>query len=136
MHEPPALRKHPCGLQCANVAAASALRVSHARGDDNRMRFDTDSHVTARARRAAHNHQIVHIASRWCAAHHIARSRRELKRNDLQPNIDTNDAGPNPARNGDATMGWMLDRVGRSIARYLERPAPGYEPFTPSDPDA
>ena len=33
-------------------------------------------------------------------------------------------------------MGWMLDRIGRSIARYLERPAPGYEPFTPSDPDA
>src|ERR687896_589815 len=33
-------------------------------------------------------------------------------------------------------MGWMLDRIGRSIARYLERPAPGYEPFTPSEPDA
>jgi hypothetical protein len=33
-------------------------------------------------------------------------------------------------------MGWMLDRVGRVVARYLERPAPGYEPFTPSDPDA
>jgi hypothetical protein len=33
-------------------------------------------------------------------------------------------------------MGWMLDRVGRAIALYLERPAPGYEPFTPSDPDA
>src|SRR5437588_501608 len=30
-------------------------------------------------------------------------------------------------------MGWMLDRVGRAVARYLERPAPGYEPFTPSD---
>ena len=33
-------------------------------------------------------------------------------------------------------MGWMLDRVGRVIARYLERPAPGYEPFMPSDADA
>ena len=33
-------------------------------------------------------------------------------------------------------MGWMIDRVGRAIARYLERPAPGYEPFTPSDPAA
>jgi len=33
-------------------------------------------------------------------------------------------------------MGWMLDRVGRVVARYLERPAPGYEPFTPSDPAA
>src|ERR1700730_5744892 len=33
-------------------------------------------------------------------------------------------------------MGWMLERVGLLIARYLEKPAPGYEPFTPSDPDA
>jgi hypothetical protein len=33
-------------------------------------------------------------------------------------------------------MGWMLDRVGRVVARYLERPAAGYEPFTPSDPEA
>lgn len=31
-------------------------------------------------------------------------------------------------------MGWMLDRVGRAVARYLDRPEPGYEPFTPSDP--
>jgi hypothetical protein len=33
-------------------------------------------------------------------------------------------------------MGWMLDGVGHVIARYLEKPAPGYQPFTPSDPDA
>jgi Permuted papain-like amidase enzyme, YaeF/YiiX, C92 family len=33
-------------------------------------------------------------------------------------------------------MAWMLDRVGHWIARYLEKPAPGYEPFTPSDPEA
>lgn len=33
-------------------------------------------------------------------------------------------------------MGWMLDNIGRAIARYLERPAKGYEPFTWSDPDA
>jgi hypothetical protein len=32
-------------------------------------------------------------------------------------------------------MGWMLDRIGRSIAHYLERPTPGYQPFTPSDPE-
>ncbi len=32
-------------------------------------------------------------------------------------------------------MGWMIDRVGRMLARYLEKPAAGYEPFTPSDPD-
>lgn len=33
-------------------------------------------------------------------------------------------------------MGWVLDRVGQVIARYLEKPAAGYEPFTPSDPEA
>ena len=33
-------------------------------------------------------------------------------------------------------MGWMLDDVGSAIARYLEKPAQGYEPFTPSDPEA
>jgi hypothetical protein len=30
----------------------------------------------------------------------------------------------------------MLDGVGRLIARYLQRPVRGYEPFTPSDPGA
>ena len=33
-------------------------------------------------------------------------------------------------------MTWMLDRVGRRIAGYLQRPASGYEPFTPADPAA
>src|SRR5689334_5827375 len=33
-------------------------------------------------------------------------------------------------------MGRVLDRVGQLIARYLERPVAGYEPFTPSDPNA
>ncbi|MGE0565424.1 MAG: YiiX/YebB-like N1pC/P60 family cysteine hydrolase [Pseudolabrys sp.] len=33
-------------------------------------------------------------------------------------------------------MGWALDGVGQLIARYLEKPAPGYEPFTPSEADA
>jgi hypothetical protein len=32
-------------------------------------------------------------------------------------------------------MGWVLDRFGTAIARYLEKPLPGYEPFTPSEPD-
>ena len=32
-------------------------------------------------------------------------------------------------------MGWVLDRFGGAIARYLEKPLPGYEPFTPSNPD-
>ena len=37
-------------------------------------------------------------------------------------------------------MDWSLDQIGRAvartIARYLDRPVAGYEPFTPSDPDA
>jgi hypothetical protein len=33
-------------------------------------------------------------------------------------------------------MSRMLDGVGRWIARYLQKPVHGYEPFTPSDPDA
>jgi hypothetical protein len=30
----------------------------------------------------------------------------------------------------------MLDGFGRLIARYLDAPVPGYEPFTPSEPEA
>jgi hypothetical protein len=30
----------------------------------------------------------------------------------------------------------MLDGIGLLLARYLGKPAPGYEPFTPSDPEA
>jgi hypothetical protein len=33
-------------------------------------------------------------------------------------------------------MGWMLDTVARRIARYLDKPEPGYEPFTSTDPAA
>ena len=33
-------------------------------------------------------------------------------------------------------MGWMAARVGHLVARYLDKPAPGYEPYTPSDPQA
>jgi hypothetical protein len=33
-------------------------------------------------------------------------------------------------------MGRVLDRFGQMIARYLEKPVSGYEPFTPSDPSA
>src|ERR1700687_3208165 len=32
-------------------------------------------------------------------------------------------------------MSWMADGVGRFLAHYLEKPAQGYEPFTPSDPE-
>jgi hypothetical protein len=33
-------------------------------------------------------------------------------------------------------MNWMLSGIGRRIAHYLERAEAGYEPFTPSDPEA
>jgi hypothetical protein len=33
-------------------------------------------------------------------------------------------------------MSKMLDGVGRLIAHYLQKPISGYEPFTPSDPEA
>jgi hypothetical protein len=33
-------------------------------------------------------------------------------------------------------MKWALDRIGHLIAAYLQRPAAGYEPFTPTDPTA
>src|SRR5579885_3228201 len=33
-------------------------------------------------------------------------------------------------------MSKVLDGIGRLIARYLDQPIAGYEPFTPSDPDA
>jgi len=33
-------------------------------------------------------------------------------------------------------MGQVADRFGRLLARYLEKPVTGYEPFWPSDPDA
>lgn len=31
-------------------------------------------------------------------------------------------------------MGWVLDTIGTTIARYLEKPSRGFEPFTPSEP--
>jgi len=33
-------------------------------------------------------------------------------------------------------MNWMLSGIGQAIAQYLERAEDGYEPFTPSDPEA
>src|SRR5262245_4763884 len=33
-------------------------------------------------------------------------------------------------------MNWTLEHVGRKLAQYLDRPEQGYEPFTPSDPEA
>ena len=31
-------------------------------------------------------------------------------------------------------MKWMLDRIGRLIAAYSQKPTSGYEPITPADP--
>jgi hypothetical protein len=44
--------------------------------------------------------------------------------------------GINRALLGMCGMGSVADGIGRLIARYLEKPAQGYEPFTPSDPHA
>ena len=43
--------------------------------------------------------------------------------------VDMNRAG------GVTIMGLMLDTVGKLIAKYLQKELPGYEPFTPSDPE-
>jgi hypothetical protein len=43
--------------------------------------------------------------------------------------VDTNRTG------GVTIMGLMLDTVGKLIAKYLQKEVPGYEPFTPSDPE-
>ena len=40
------------------------------------------------------------------------------------------------AKFGKRVLAQVLDTIGRVIARYLERPVQGYEPFTPSDPAA
>src|SRR5215471_18572076 len=39
------------------------------------------------------------------------------------------------ADGGNQTMGVMLDMIGKLIAGYLQKEVPGYEPFTPSDPE-
>jgi hypothetical protein len=46
------------------------------------------------------------------------------------------DAHQNAARWDETAMSSVLDGLGHLIARYLEKPAAGYEPFTPSDVDA
>src|SRR5262245_55747110 len=68
-----------------------------------------------------------------CAEDHTPVWRCELRCNEFGLKLTQMTQGQ-PAPGG--AMGWMIDRVGRAIARYLERPAPGYEPFTPSDPAA
>jgi Permuted papain-like amidase enzyme, YaeF/YiiX, C92 family len=44
--------------------------------------------------------------------------------------------GNRAATIGTNVMNFMLSGIGRKIAQYLERAEAGYEPFTPSDPDA
>ena len=34
------------------------------------------------------------------------------------------------------SMAWVLGGIGEALARYLDKPAEGYEPYTPSDPEA
>jgi hypothetical protein len=34
------------------------------------------------------------------------------------------------------SMTWVLGGIGQMLARYLDKPAEGYEPYTPSDPDS
>src|ERR1700730_1665417 len=36
---------------------------------------------------------------------------------------------------GENVMGVVLDTIGKLIADYLQKEIPGYEPFTPSDPE-
>src|SRR5216683_1360355 len=36
---------------------------------------------------------------------------------------------------GENVMGVVLDTIGKLIAGYLQKEIPGYEPFTPSDPE-
>src|SRR5437016_7473116 len=42
---------------------------------------------------------------------------------------------PAAAAGEQSIMGVMLDTIGKLIAGYLEKEVPGYEPFTPSDPE-
>ena len=46
---------------------------------------------------------------------------------------ETKKAGEKPLQGN--VMGVMLDTIGQLIAGYLQKEVPGYEPFTPSDPE-
>jgi hypothetical protein len=94
-----------------------------------------------------------HIA-RTITSAQFHRPSRERNRNGVRLNCDKKDAvkpresmiRKSGRRFSEKIMlkyGWeatpmskMLDGVGRLIARYLQEPIPGYEPFTPSDPEA
>ena len=54
----------------------------------------------------------------------------------MRPNKDATKPRDRLGGPKSTAMSKMLDSIGRLIARYLEKPVRGYEPFTPSDPDA
>ena len=54
----------------------------------------------------------------------------------MRPNKDATKSREPTRRAQEGLMGRVLDSFGQLIARYLQRPVRGYEPFTPSDPDA
>ncbi len=49
--------------------------------------------------------------------------------------MDTKQAAGMSRGGRETIMGFVLDTVGKMIARYLQKEVPGYEPFTPSDPE-
>ncbi len=57
----------------------------------------------------------------------------EISLGDDQMNRDA--ANGRQEQAGERGMGAALDIVGRLIAKYLQKEMPGYEPFTPSDPE-
>src|SRR5512145_16618 len=61
---------------------------------------------------------------------------RSVSRQAILPGREKYCSTPAGSIFGARVMTWVLDRVGRHIAAYLQRPAPGYEPFTPADPTA
>ena len=48
---------------------------------------------------------------------------------------DTKGKSGRISRRGKSNMGMMLDTIGKLMAGYLQKEVPGYEPFTPSDPE-
>jgi hypothetical protein len=63
----------------------------------------------------------------WSDVARQKRAREDMQRRTWAPRNGVKEPG---------VMGFIVDGVGRVLAHYLEKPAPGYEPFTPSDPEA
>src|SRR5450759_5444628 len=73
------------------------------------------------------------MANRWLPMH----TDNEPNCNESSLDLPAIKVRPRASRNSakDRAMSWMADGVGRLLAHYLEKPAQGYEPFTPSDPE-